>query len=112
MQRDRSHLLDILEACRLALSYIEHRTESDFLSDTQCQDSVIRRLEIIGEAARRISEPTRAAHPELPWEEMIGLRNVLIHEYDAVDLPLLWQTVHNDLPRLVVMVQAVLEGRH
>ena len=111
MQRDRPHLLDILEAARLALSYIEHTTEADFLADTQCQDSVIRRLEIIGEAARRVSEPRRAAHPELPWEEMIGLRNVLIHDCGAVDLPLLWQTVHNDLPRLVVMVQAVLAGR-
>ncbi len=69
---------------------------------------MIRRLEIIGEAARRISLTTRAAFPELPWEEMVGLRNVLIHEYDDVDLSIVWNTVRNELPLLISALQKIL----
>jgi uncharacterized protein with HEPN domain len=108
MERDRVYLLDILDAARLALSYTESTTEETFYSDIQCQDSVIRRLEIIGEAARRISETTRAAFPKLPWDEMVGLRNVLIHEYDDVDLSIVWNTIRNDLPLLISVLQKIL----
>jgi uncharacterized protein with HEPN domain len=76
MDRDRVYVLDILDAARLAISYTDDISEEAFYRDTQCQDSVIRRLEMIGEAARRISESTRIAHPEVPWPEIIGLRNV------------------------------------
>ena len=58
MQRDREYLFDILEASKIALNYVSNKNKEDFLSDLQCQDAVIRRLEIIGEAARRISEDT------------------------------------------------------
>ena len=71
------------------------------MSDTKSQDSVIRRLEIIGEAARRISEETRKAYPNLPWREMIGMRNFLIHDYDDVDIHIVWKTVKKDLPDLL-----------
>lgn len=109
MDRDRAYLLDILEAARLAISYIEGKAEEEFFADVQCQDSVIRRLEIIGEAARRISEETRAAHPELPWSEMIGMRNILIHEYDDVDLPIVWKTIQSELPGIVAKVERLLD---
>ena len=72
---------------------------------------MIRRLEMIGEAARRISEPTRTAHPEVPWQEMIGLRNILIHEYDDVELLIVWHTVRDELPRIIFTLEAILEGR-
>ena len=110
MERDRAYLFDILDAARLALSYIESITEEVFYQDIQCQDSVIRRLEIIGEAARRIPETTRAAFPELPWNEMVSLRNVLIHEYDDVDLSIVWNTVRNDLPPLISALQKIIGG--
>ncbi|MGB9578491.1 MAG: DUF86 domain-containing protein [Halothiobacillaceae bacterium] len=74
----------------------------------QCQDSVIRRLEIIGEAARRVSVATRAAHPDLSWDEMIGMRNILIHEYDDVDLIIVWQTVRTELPLIVATLEKIL----
>lgn len=78
------------------------------MKDSQCQDAVIRRLEIIGEAARRISPETRARLPQLPWEAMIGMRNILIHEYDDVDLMIVWDTVQKDLPRLVANLENVI----
>jgi uncharacterized protein with HEPN domain len=111
MERDRVYVLDILDAARLALSYIKDIAEAAFYKDTQCQDSVIRRLEMIGEAARRISEPTLIAHPEVPWQEMIGLRNILIHEYDDIDLSIVWHTVRNELPRLISTLETILEDR-
>ncbi|MFH0938920.1 MAG: HepT-like ribonuclease domain-containing protein [Planctomycetota bacterium] len=90
MDRDQTYLLDILEAARLAIFYVGNKSENEFLADIQCQDSVIRRLEIIGEAARRVSNEFRLVHPELPWSDMIGMRNILIHEYDDVDIHIVW----------------------
>ncbi|RIK41257.1 MAG: hypothetical protein DCC55_12490 [Chloroflexi bacterium] len=81
MERDQVYLLDILEAARLAVSYVENTSEEAFLEDTQLQDSVIRRIEIIGEAARRISPEVREALPVIPWSNMVGMRNLLIHDY-------------------------------
>jgi uncharacterized protein with HEPN domain len=65
-------------------------------------------LEIIGEAARRVSQQTRDAHPEIPWEQMIGLRNRLIHEYFRVNLATVWDTVQNDLPRLIALIEPLV----
>ncbi len=108
MLRDNEYLLDILEAAKLALSYVSGKTREEFLKDTQCQDAVIRRLEIIGEASRRLSDQTRAAFPHLPWQAMAGMRNILIHEYDGVDLITVWDTVHIDLPAIISTLQSVI----
>ena len=104
MDRDRAYLFDITEAARLALSYVDGLTLEDFLHDTQCQDAVIRRIEIIGEAARRVSSQTRELHPEIPWAAMIGMRNLMIHDYDDVDMDIVWDTVHRDLPELLALL--------
>ncbi|MCX5885582.1 MAG: DUF86 domain-containing protein [Proteobacteria bacterium] len=109
MQHDKEYLLDILEAAKLALFYIGERTKDNFLNDFQCQDAVIRRLEIIGEAARRISEETRKSFPELPWCDMVRMRNVMIHDYDDVDLVIVWETVKNDLPQLIDSLKKILQ---
>ena len=70
MTRDREFLLDILEVARIALCYVDGKTAKDFLDDLQCQDAVIRRLEIIGEAARGISDAMRETLPDMPWSQM------------------------------------------
>lgn len=101
MQRDKGHLFDILDAARLALSYLNDKTLGTFLKDTQCQDAVIRRLEIIGEASRRLSDETRQALPEIPWREIIGMRNMLIHDYDDIDMKIVWDTVNDHLEPLI-----------
>jgi len=109
MQRDQVYLLDILESAKLALVYAGDKDVEDFFKDVQSQDSVIRRLEIIGEAAKRISEETKAAHPNLPWSDMIGMRNIMIHEYDNVDLSMVLETVKRDLPQLVEAIVKILQ---
>lgn len=108
MQRDRGYLIDILESARLAVQYLGNKSEQDFYTDTQTQDAVIRRFEVIGEAARRISDEGQSAYPGLPWMEMIGMRNIMIHEYDNVDLHIVWNTVKNSLPDLIDAITAIL----
>jgi uncharacterized protein with HEPN domain len=65
-------------------------------------------LEIIGEAARRISEETKSTFPVLPWNDMINMRNVMIHEYDDVDLVIVWETIKNDLSPLIDTLEKIL----
>jgi uncharacterized protein with HEPN domain len=65
------------------------------------QDAVVRRIEIVGEAARRVSQETRDKYPQIPWREMTNMRNLVIHEYDSVDIKQVWDTVQNKLPPLV-----------
>ena len=108
MQRDRGYLLDIRESAMLAIQYIEGKTEKEFYGDTKMQDAVIRRFEVIGEAARRISDECQSAYPGLPWMEMIGMRNIMIHEYDNVDPQIVWNTVKNSLPDLIDAIHAIL----
>ena len=101
MSRDDTYLVDILESARIALSYLDGKSWDEFYEDIQCQDAVVRRIEIIGEAARRVSTETRSQYPEIEWREMTGMRNLVIHEYDSVDIGQVWDTVRNKLPALI-----------
>jgi uncharacterized protein with HEPN domain len=108
MNRDRVHLLDILEAARPAVIYVKGISREAFLRNTQLQDSVIRRIEIIGEAARRVSEETRKVFSDIPWTEMTGMRNLMIHDYNDVDLEVVWETVQLDLPSLIALIEPLV----
>ena len=106
--RELHALLDILIASRLALSYVSGKSQTEFLVDIQLQDSVIRRIEIIGKASRRLSEETCLSLPQIPWMPMIGMRNRMIHEYDRVDLAVVWDVVQNELPFLIVELETIV----
>lgn len=84
------------------------KTQAEFLLDTFCQDAVIRRLEIIGEATRRLSDETRMALPETAWEAMVGMRNILIHQYDDVDMNIIWDAVQMDIPPLIQVLEKIV----
>lgn len=100
--RDPEDLLgDIVAYSRRALVYLEGVSRDEFVGDTGLQDQVIRCLEVIGEAARRMPEDARALHPAIPWPQMAGLRNRLAHEYDSVDMGAVWVTATRDLPGIV-----------
>jgi uncharacterized protein with HEPN domain len=101
MSRDDTYLVDILESSKMALGYVSDKSWNEFYEDTQCQDAVVRRIEIIGEAARRVSQETRDKHPQIPWREMTSMRNLVIHEYDVVDINQVWDTVQNKIPPLI-----------
>ncbi len=108
MLRDAAALLDILDSARLVLRYAEGRTRDGLLEDVGLQDQVARRFEIIGEAAGRLSDETRERLADIPWRSLVGLRNVLIHEYGEVDYAKLWDIIQDDLPRLVAEVEPLV----
>ncbi len=101
MDRDKLYLRHIVEAVRKIWRYTEGFTLESFRGNTLVQDGVVREREIIGEAARMVSETTKKCHPEIPWFEMAGMRNRLIHEYFGVDLAVVWKTITEDLQILV-----------
>jgi uncharacterized protein with HEPN domain len=104
-------LQDILDAARLVASYVKDATERDFASDTEKQDAVIRRIEIIGEAAAHLSEETRRAIPELPFRKMRGMRNLVAHDYANVDLGVMWEVATVHVPVVCAVLQKFFVGR-
>jgi uncharacterized protein with HEPN domain len=92
METDQAgRLRDILEAARLIGSYVRGTTEAEFHANKEKQDAVIRRIEIIGEAAAHLTEATRQAVPELDFRKMRGMRNIVAHDYANVDLHIVWE---------------------
>jgi len=83
----------------------------EFQGNEKTIDSVLRNLEIIGEAARHVPTEIRARYPELPWAEMLTMRNIVIHEYHGVNLSIIWQTVKEDLPALVSPLKRMLQEK-
>ncbi len=108
LSRDINYVLDILEAGRLLQTFVAGVAQDTFENDLMRQAAVMRQLEIMGEAARRLSEETRLELSELPWRQIIGMRNRLIHGYDDVDLAIVWDSVQNDLPLLIAQLEKVV----
>ena len=99
--RDRVRLLHMLEHAREAIRLADGRTRQDLDADRVLSLAVVRLLEIVGEAAARVSPGARDEHPAVPWSEIVGLRNRLIHGYDSVDMDVVWSIIESDLPALV-----------
>ena len=101
MQRALQFLLDMLQSAELIMNYTAQCSKDEFVENVQLQDSVIRRLLVIAEAARRVSETTRQTLPNISWQEINGMRNRLVHEYDDVNLNIVWDVVQTEIPTLV-----------
>ena len=99
-----SHIIECIQKIE---EYLQDKSKQDFLNSTQLQDAVIRRIEIIGEAATNIPEEIQDNHPAIQWKEAKGMRNILIHEYFGVDLDLTWEVVQKDLPKLKKQMTAL-----
>ena len=93
-------LQDILEACRLIESYVAGVSNDAFFEDTEKQDAVVRRIEIIGEATAHLSDTTRALLPSLPFRQMRGMRNIVAHDYGHVDVALVWKAAIENIPAI------------
>lgn len=108
MSKDaRVFLAHIVERIERILAYTQTGREV-FLQDIKTQDAVIRNLEVMGEAAKRIPDDYRAAHPAIPWRSIAALRDVLIHQYEGVSLPEVWQVVQDHLPNLRLAIISIL----
>ncbi len=101
MSRDwQMRIEDILTCLEKIAVYTQGLTEESFTADSLVVDAVIRNLEVLGEAARHVPETVQQHYAEIPWAEMKGMRNLLIHEYFGVSLAIIWATVQNNLPPL------------
>ena len=106
--RDRGYLLDILDALGLVRRYVHGVARDQFCLDTKLQDAVIRRLTIVGEATRRLSDEAKSQFPEVPWPQMAAFRNIAVHEYDRIDLEIVWKIIEKDLPGLHEQILTML----
>lgn len=106
---DQVSLNDMLSHAGEAVELLGDSTRDDFQHNRVMQLALTRLIEIIGEAANRVSAATQHKHTEIPWPQIVGMRNRLIHGYDVIDYDLLWDTVTNDLPPLIAALQQIVK---
>lgn len=105
---DRVRVLHMRDACRSVARFVEGKTRSDLDRDEMLRFALVRAVEIVGEAAAKVSADTRQRAPDIPWREAVGIRNRLIHAYFDVDLDVLWRTAQDDMPPLQTLLDALL----
>jgi uncharacterized protein with HEPN domain len=108
MSRDDAYLLDMLVAARKALYFNANVSWERFQDDELLQNATMRMIEIVGEASARVSQQLKSARPEIPWAHMTGMRNRLVHEYFRVDVRSVWDTVQDDIPRLISLLEPLV----
>jgi uncharacterized protein with HEPN domain len=105
---DRVYISHIIERSSKIIEFTSGMSESDFIKDEKTQSAVIRELEVIGEASKRISEDFRNKTSTIPWKLMAGMRDVLIHNYEGVDAILVWDTIQKSIPSLIEDLKKVI----
>ena len=111
-RRDPDYLADIHEALQRIASYIFGLSYDNFLADHKTQDAVLRNLQVLGEAAKRVSAETRRAHPAIPWKEMAGLRDKVVHDYFGIRYDVVWTVISQELPVLLAAIEPLLNSPH
>ena len=108
MRHEDALFLDMLLAAREAQEMAREATFSDFRQDRTLQLAILKAVEIVGEAASRISAETRELNPDIPWADIVGMRNRLVHGYFDVNLTRVWETVERDIPRLIGQLEGLV----
>ena len=108
MWRDEGLLLDMLLAARKILRYTDRMPREEFLTNALTQDAVMRNIQIVGEAARKVSPSFKESHPEIPWASMVGMRHRLVHEYTRIVPDKVWGVVELDIPRLIRQIEPLV----
>ena len=111
-ERDPAHLWDMLEAARAIVDFTQDLALNEFLAAGRDKElirlAVERKLEILGEAARRVSSRLREAHAEIPWQQIVGLRNVISHEYNKVNYALIYRVARKEIPELIPLLEPLI----
>lgn len=105
---DRIRLQHMLDAAKQAATFMQDMSQQDLMDDLRTTFALVKCIEIIGEAAARVSEPTQQSLPDIPWRIIKAMRNRLVHVYFDVDVKVLWSTVTNDLPPLAKSIEMIL----
>lgn len=107
-ERDKAYLWDMLDAAKAIRSFTDAMSYEQYLRDRKVQMAVERALEIIGEAARKVSDKTKAGQPAIPWKPIVAQRNVLAHEYGEIKQDRLWVVVKNHIPALIDDLEKII----
>ncbi len=108
MWRDDAYLLDMLLAARKVQQFTQGMTWDQFRGDELLQNGVMRLIQIVGEAARKVSPEFKQAHPEIPWQGIIGMRNRLVHDYFRIESSRVWEVIEKDLPALIPLIEPLI----
>ncbi len=108
MNRDHTVFLKhILESIETIEEYTKDLSEKDFFKNSEKQDAILRRLEIIGEAVKNLPEDFKKQYPDIPWNKVMGTRNILIHHYFGIDLEIVWDTITKSLPEFKKQIKSI-----
>ena len=110
MSRDQQSIRDMLHAAQEILSFTTDMNYVSLSEDRRTQFAVLYEILIIGEAAGRLSPEFRAQHSTIPWKDIIGMRNILAHQYDKVDSDVVWDVIHQDIPELIALLKPLLQN--
>jgi|SRR4028118_1248602 Uncharacterized conserved protein len=108
MPRDNESLIDIERAIRRILRYTNNISRAELEMNDEKVSAILYQIAVIGEATKRLSQEFRQQHPEIPWRDIAGMRDVLIHKYDQVDFDVIWDVVQSKLPELLTLLEPLL----
>jgi len=108
MQRDRASLLDIVNAAQLVLSFAEGLSRIELSDNKEKQSAILYQILVIGEATKRLSAEFRMNHLQIPWDDIAGMRDRLAHQYDRINLDVVWTAIRSDIPTLLSLIEPLL----
>ena len=109
-RRDKEYLADVVEAVQRIVSYTAELSYEEFLADRKTQDAVLRNLQVMGEAVKKLSAPVKQAHPHLPWKQVAGMRDKVVHDYFGINYDIVWALAKQELPAMLPSLAAILPG--
>ncbi|MCT7983865.1 DUF86 domain-containing protein [Laspinema sp. A4] len=108
MPQDLESLIDIENAAKRILRYANGIEPTELITNDEKVSAILYQITIIGEATKRLSMEFRQQHPEIPWRNLAGMRDVIVHEYDQVDLDIVWDVIHGEIPQLLVQLKPLV----
>ncbi|MDX2213355.1 MAG: DUF86 domain-containing protein [Oculatellaceae cyanobacterium bins.114] len=108
MSRDNASLLDVVQAGQLILQFAQGLSRDQLASDLRTQSAILYQIAIMGEATKQLSRQFREQHPEAPWDDIAGMRDIVAHQYDRIDLDIVWQVIQRNIPELLNVLVTLL----